>query len=326
MPRNNSRINQTSTNLLQSWRGNCDVQILIYDSSPDEFDLKEISRVTDYVVAYSCKGNYTLRQESEMMKRMILGMEDSTGDTMEIKAVCKKVMNKAASSRLISKQEACVLLGDLALYTCSDYIENVSISSSRRLTAKSTKDSGLPKNSILAKYASRPIEDEHLSLHQYYHVLRKDKKERKPSIPHFIGMNSNPTYPVSEAYARHVLIVYKPWRTYPNQAEWKEDFLSFVYSQNCPKSASLNYFRVLGRHYNGSKFAEPTSKEYDYSQNPISKDDEEALILAGLGGFDVELIGDVDLQGIIRGHDFKWDSPAQVTKINAMAWCHFVIG
>ena len=63
MPRNHPRVNQTSSLMLQSWRGNCDVQLLIYDSNPKTPDISEIARVTDYVVAYSCKGNATLKEE-----------------------------------------------------------------------------------------------------------------------------------------------------------------------------------------------------------------------------------------------------------------------
>lgn len=63
MPRNHRRLHQTSTVMLQSWRGNCDVQILIYDCSPKAPNVSEIARVTDYVVAYSCKGNATLKEE-----------------------------------------------------------------------------------------------------------------------------------------------------------------------------------------------------------------------------------------------------------------------
>ena len=68
MPRNHPRLNQTSADLLQCWRGNCDVQILIFSgtgTSNFQFDPEEIARVTDYVVAYSCKGNKTLKEERD---------------------------------------------------------------------------------------------------------------------------------------------------------------------------------------------------------------------------------------------------------------------
>ena len=63
MPRNNTRLNQTSTTLLQGWRGNCDIQILVYRCDPRKPDSSEIARVTDYVASYSCKGNYSLKEE-----------------------------------------------------------------------------------------------------------------------------------------------------------------------------------------------------------------------------------------------------------------------
>lgn len=72
MPRNHGRLNQTSTDLLQSWRGNCDVQILVYNCDPMRPDISEIAKVTDYVVAYSCKGNATLKEEREQTKKMAL--------------------------------------------------------------------------------------------------------------------------------------------------------------------------------------------------------------------------------------------------------------
>lgn len=72
MPRNHPRISQTSRVLLQSWRGNCDVQLLVYNSDPKKPDIKEIAKVTDYVVSYSCKGNVTLKEEREQTKKLIM--------------------------------------------------------------------------------------------------------------------------------------------------------------------------------------------------------------------------------------------------------------
>ena len=71
MPRNHNRLNQTSMDLLQSWRGNCDAQVLVYDCDPKKPNIAEIARVTDYVVAYSCKGNCTFKEEREQMQKLI---------------------------------------------------------------------------------------------------------------------------------------------------------------------------------------------------------------------------------------------------------------
>ena len=72
MPRNHNRVNQTSTDLLLSWRANCDVQLLVYNCDPLCPDLVEIARVTDYVVSYSCKGNATIKEEREQIRSLIL--------------------------------------------------------------------------------------------------------------------------------------------------------------------------------------------------------------------------------------------------------------
>ena len=71
MPRNHARLNQTSGDLLQCWRGNCDIQVLLYDHDMKQPSAQDIARVTDYVVAYATKGNKPLREEREQNKLLI---------------------------------------------------------------------------------------------------------------------------------------------------------------------------------------------------------------------------------------------------------------
>jgi hypothetical protein len=71
MKRNHSKLNQTPVDLLQSWRGNCDVQIMVYESDPNWPDLSEIAKVTDYMVGYACKGGQTTKQEKEQIAGLI---------------------------------------------------------------------------------------------------------------------------------------------------------------------------------------------------------------------------------------------------------------
>ena len=73
MPRNHPRrLNQTSSDMLQSWRANCDVQILMYDCDPKKPSVSDLARVTDYVVGYSCKGNTTSKEEKEQYKHLTM--------------------------------------------------------------------------------------------------------------------------------------------------------------------------------------------------------------------------------------------------------------
>lgn len=288
---------------------------MIYDSCPEKFDLQEVSKVTDYVVAYSCKGNATLREEIETNKRLILGMEETTGDVSELQSVCKRVINRTSASRLISKQEASVLLASMDLHTCSDSIELVSISNNTRLTVG--EGSGTTSNT-LKDYANRPSTYSKLSLHEFFPIyrgMRKAKGATKTSVPHYTGVAGFPTFPVTESYARHVLIVYKPWTTYPDQKSWKTEFDTFIRSKECPTSCRLHYDRVMQRYYQGTTFVEPIAKEMNYNNNTISEEDTETLLLAGLGSQDGELVGQLDFNCIQKGIGFQWDRPPLVSTL-----------
>ena len=63
---NSIRFMQSSMSLLQSWRANCDIKILIYDTDPEFPDLTEISTVIDYIVSYTCKGHLNLFEEKDI--------------------------------------------------------------------------------------------------------------------------------------------------------------------------------------------------------------------------------------------------------------------
>ena len=67
MSRNHARVNQVSDVMLSSWRGNCDVQIFIYESNPEKPQYDKIARVTDYTVGYACKDGQKLKEEKEQL-------------------------------------------------------------------------------------------------------------------------------------------------------------------------------------------------------------------------------------------------------------------
>ena len=71
MKRNNAWFVQTPLTVLQGWRGDCDIRILLYKTSSGVADPVEIAKVTDYVVSYACKGNEKMQVEKDIMKDMI---------------------------------------------------------------------------------------------------------------------------------------------------------------------------------------------------------------------------------------------------------------
>ena len=73
--KDNTRLLQSSTPMLQSWRANCDLQIILYQSSPSHPDPADIASVTDYLVAYQCKGNESLSLEKRSIKQTLLELK-----------------------------------------------------------------------------------------------------------------------------------------------------------------------------------------------------------------------------------------------------------
>ena len=64
-------MTQLSTIQVQSWRANCDIQLLLYDSDPTKPNINEIVKVADYIVSYITKGNIGYMTEQKMMQCII---------------------------------------------------------------------------------------------------------------------------------------------------------------------------------------------------------------------------------------------------------------
>lgn len=243
--------------------------------------------------------------------------DDVTGDKEGLRRVAKQVMNKASTKRIISKQEAMVLLADLDLVYCTEIIQSVSISNSKQVSV--TDENKSSKKTFLQEYRDRDVSHENLSFHRYFHLTKNHsdvRGNRKYIVPHFVGSNGTPRYPVTDDYARHTLIVYRPWRTYPKDLNWKEEFEEFIHSPICPLPARLTYERVMARFIDKMTHYEAKAKDGDHRHNLLSPEDEELLYLVGLKGsedhydFDDALFATME-----RGIDYDWGKKATVSAL-----------
>lgn len=125
---------QSSKWQVLSWRANCDVQPIIYESNPKCPDFKEIARVTDYIVAYACKGVETFSQEKETIASLIRSAQEKTSCHRDVQRVARKILNKLCGDKLMSKQEAIVQATGLPLFECLEYIDYHSISGYMKIT------------------------------------------------------------------------------------------------------------------------------------------------------------------------------------------------
>ncbi len=235
--------------LAHGWRANCDVQMLIYESNPDCPDPGDITRVTDYIVAYACKGVESLAEEREQTKSLILSAKEDAIGKQDVQRIARKVLNRSLGEKLISKQEAMVQLARLDLFLCSEMITNVSLSGYYKLATN-----GEGKTTVLAKYAKRDLSKKKL-LHQSLHSFFLDKegwheKQKRYTIPHFTGASCTAVYPPTSEYARAVLLTHKPWHTkfIVDDRDFLFEFWEFIQSPTCPSIVKVPFFQVYMRH------------------------------------------------------------------------------
>ena len=270
LPRNNKRLTQSSTFLVQSWRANCDVQILLYETDPLHPDPSEIAKATDYIVAYACKGVETLHQERNQMISLIMAANETFGDHTDVQQLARQLLNKTIGEKMISKQEAMVLVGQLRLVHCSESIDTVSISGYYKL------DKNYSSTTFLKKYATRHPEDRHLTVHQYFH--KNKNKTSVPAttqtkyIPHYVGASSQPVYPPSVAFARSTVLLHTAWEQQFND---KQDFVTLFHElidrPDCPSFIKIPYLRIKSRVLQKTSFLEPTNTSDDIMSPFLSR-------------------------------------------------------
>lgn len=222
-------------------------------------------------------------------------------------------MNKAVTKRLISKQEANVLLADLDLCKCTETIENVSITNGKRISAAVEDRASASKKTFIQQYTSRHSTLDHLSLHQYFHAQKNQDNSKQLILPNFVGLSGTPCYPVTSEYARHTLIVHRPWRVYPSQVDWISEFNQFINSTEAPSSAKLTYERVMQRYIDKMTHYEAKAHEVDHSGNPVSEEDQDVMYLAGLKANDEFDPDDAIYRNLEKGLDFDWDKLPRVS-------------
>jgi hypothetical protein len=326
LPRENRRTVQSSTWWVQGWRANSDIQILLYDCNPCNPDPEEIARVTDYIVAYQCKGNDSFQKERDEVKEYILNLklEDSTGDRKrDSSKLAKQVMNRSLAHKMISKQESMVHLAGLDLHLCSETIETVSISGSYRLAEEGHVSKA---NSVLKRYASRK-ENIQLSFDDYYDSWKNTVKYAKLVIPHYVGGKSLPMYPPTKDYARSVLLLYKPWvgEFLDDGRDFVKEFNEFIVLPMCPVKVKIPFHRMRQRVLTKSVHKEPTSQVQgvDYAQfsAEISEDTQDAVDIASTFPAGCDDDEDTLLEfKYDKGLNHNWSTPTVPVPPNASAW------
>ena len=119
-------MNQVSLFLAQVWRGNVDIKPLLYFSDPRTPSMDDIVCVVDYMISYMTKGAETSAIERKNIKNFIMNYIDNSNDYKGLRSLARKWLNRASTSRTISRQETAFLLSGLPLIFSSETIEFIS--------------------------------------------------------------------------------------------------------------------------------------------------------------------------------------------------------
>ena len=113
---NTTTILQSSLYLVRSWCANVDIQLLMYENSPENVDAKDIAKVTDYIVGYISKGYERQIVEKGVMMDIIQNEEELSCDEKDVQRMARKILNQTIKIRIIAKQEAMCHLGGLNFF------------------------------------------------------------------------------------------------------------------------------------------------------------------------------------------------------------------
>ena len=86
----------------------------MYDLDPTNPDCEELAKVTDYVVAYACKGNDSLQGEKEKFKSYILSLNNETLNHGDVNPEAGESFCESARGGLLSR----VFRTPTSVYVC----------------------------------------------------------------------------------------------------------------------------------------------------------------------------------------------------------------
>lgn len=246
---------------------------------------------------------------------MILSIQSLSGDENDLIRLARKMLNRTTSDRIISKQECMVECTDLPLTLCSEMIQTISITGSSKVYSNRS----LGKQSLINAYMDRPVSQDNQSFsqfvfNQYSHV------ESAKFVPHFVGLNSAPCYPVSPSYARATLIIHSPWRNaYYHQLNDSNCLIEFhdrIKTCQFPTTVKLNYLQAKQRYEQSMKLHEPTMEKIDDSD--VDEDDQ--FLLMHMTSLNATVNGNNSMNSetdcFNRGLDYDWSKRHTVSSLS----------
>jgi len=335
LKRSHARLKQTSTSMLQSWRANCDVAILLYNHNPYDVNPSDIAAISGYVTSYCTKGNATFQSERQSIAALINSVKDDiTNDQIGTISLGRKILNNFITQRVMSRAEVSCSLMDLPLISCTETFENIYLNSYKRVRNLKRKKTNLDESStsnIITQYSTRPKNMRNISLFEYTKMHLQEQKLKNPSafkkprIIHPLGMSGTPIFPPTSGYAKTTLIMYKPWSR-SNRLLFEDDstkllreFESFLQSDCCPIDVIMKYEIAIENYERRLKNKECSDELDDVAlDNDTSCHPDAAMLISCCQSFHKS----DQLNNLDKGIDYDWSKINVVVPEAVLQQCH----
>ncbi|XP_066914869.1 uncharacterized protein [Clytia hemisphaerica] len=205
LKRNDPRMNRHQQLQLQSWRANCDIQIIL-----------DHNACLNYIAKYASKAEKISDVAKEAFTSVIgnLSGKETSGN------IFRKLIIKSVGERDFSAQEVMHQIMSLKLHCSSFDVVSCSLEGSRQM--KIDNDGVETKTSFLDDYASRYVYEDNeirqsnlIDFVSNWKISAKDKKiqKRKKAVvvrtfPNYSPNPKSDSYPL---FCKFQLIKYKPW-------------------------------------------------------------------------------------------------------------------
>ena len=207
--RNDPRVNSHNRVLLQNWRANVDIQVVI-----------DMEACAKYIAKYVAKGE----PPSTSMLSIFSTCVDKLHETSNTASLFRCSMMRAVGERDISAQETAHLLLSEPLYSCTYSFLTVSLNGSRQirdLKDQSTTDQVVDPSLLdyyanRLQYRSRFPQIESMCLMQFiksFKVSNQEisKRSNEVIVRTFPSFSPSPHGQYYSQYCKYQLIKYKPW-------------------------------------------------------------------------------------------------------------------
>ena len=205
--RNDPRINSHNRTMLQYWRANVDMQIIV--------DVEACAR---YMAKYAAKAE----QKSKALDAIFKSCVNSITETGNSHKVLRSAMLRAVGERDFSSQETAHMLLSLPLYSCSYSFVAVSLHESQLIERNEQTGQLALQQSLIQQYADREVAHD-LNLCQFVtqYNIQKGKLCRRSTT---VIVRFFPKYSPSTdgehygSYCKFQLLKYKPWQEQQSNA------------------------------------------------------------------------------------------------------------